>query len=413
LLIFDILGVVISSLAFKRQFVRFDAQIRRHSRQPFTSFQTGLPAEWEGYKSNIHKEALQQMDIRTWKRADIGKGRILKALIRAIEIKGNNLVRWPNRWGHKKQSHRALLDTQPNRAPCRDFEQWCVDFYQGRISDSEAFEHFQQLAGNSYDLIAYVFFLKDWTRFMPIAPETFDKAFALLGVELTTAHHCSWENYVRYNETLLAVQDALHEVAGVTDARLIDAHSFCWMLTDLKLPAPPPAAVIPLPEQVIGAQPFVTVSNSAAETGFTTTDEEHFAQRDAQRRRLGRLAEDIALQSERKRLKKAGHPSPKTAVIPVWNEIGRGYDILSCEIDGTPRYIEVKAAQHSGRRLGFVLTQNEWEKSQALPNYHFYLVINADSSRPIVRVLGGKDVVPGCLAPLNYMALLQIDAPAG
>ena len=76
---------------------------------------------------------------------------------------------------------------------------------------------------------------------MPIAPTTFDKAFQLLGLELITTHHCSWDNYARYNETLLSVQCALREVAGVADARLIDAHSLCWMLVRMKLPTAPPS----------------------------------------------------------------------------------------------------------------------------------------------------------------------------
>ncbi len=63
---------------------------------------------------------------------------------------------------------------------------------------------------------------------MPIAPATFDKAFRLFNFDVVTSGRCSWSNYTRYNEGLLAVKQALRETQGVRDARLVDAHSFCW-----------------------------------------------------------------------------------------------------------------------------------------------------------------------------------------
>lgn len=39
-------------------------------------------------------------------------------------------------------------------------------------------------------------------------------------------------------------------MAEVADARLIDAHSFCWMLVRLKLPAAAQSSTIPLPRAV-------------------------------------------------------------------------------------------------------------------------------------------------------------------
>ena len=46
---------------------------------------------------------------------------------------------------------------------------------------------------------------------------------------------------------LWEVQRALRHFQGVRDARLIDAHSLCWMLIRLKLPAATPPTVIPMP----------------------------------------------------------------------------------------------------------------------------------------------------------------------
>jgi Domain of unknown function (DUF3883) len=405
----------LSALTFHRQFSRFNEKVRLNSNgQPFTSFQDGLPSDWEEYKEEVRNEALRRLSCGKWKQADVGKGRILDKVIGAIEIQEtapylrNNLVDWQNRFGHKKRSHHAILDARADMSVGRSFEQWFFDFFNGSSTDEEAFESFRKLVGNRYDLIAYMVFLKDWKRFMPIAPTTFDKALRLLEIDLVTAHHCSWQNYSRYNEGLLAVQRALRDVAGVADARLIDAHSFCWMLVRLELPAPPPGVVIPLPEVLSGVQSNTPeLPPSSEEKEFDVVDEEQFLRRDAERRRLGRLAQDIALRAERRRLREAGHPNPEDAVEPVWDQPGRGYDIKSCELNGTPRHIEVKAARQSGTRLSFFLTQNEWKQSRSLPNYYFYLVLNAQSSNPAVKVLDSVEVPAECLTAVNYLASLS------
>lgn len=243
---------------------------------------------------------------------------------------------------------------------------------------------------------------------MPIAPTTFDKALRLLEIDLVTARHCSWQNYSRYNEGLLAIQQALRNVAGLADAQLIDAHSFCWMLVRLKLPAHR-AVVIQPPEVLSGLGSLIAEPRpNIKETEFDIADEEQFRQRDEERRRLGRLAQDIALRSERLRLKKAGHPNPENVVQAVWDQPGRGYDIESCELDGTPRHIEVKAVRQSGSRLSFFLTQNEWKQSRSLPNYRFYLVLNAQSSNPAVKDINSAEVSPQSLTAVVYLASLSI-----
>ena len=65
---------------------------------------------------------------------------------------------------------------------------------------------------------------------MPIQPTTFDRAFRDLGIDLVTVRNCSWGNYQRFNTALRGVQGALVEKGGLPKIRLIDAHSFCWML---------------------------------------------------------------------------------------------------------------------------------------------------------------------------------------
>jgi hypothetical protein len=288
-------------------------------------------------------------------------------------------VDWPNRYGHKHRSHRALLDAQSNRTAKHDLENWFFKFFKTSKPGEKAFESFRGLAGNRYDIVAYLFFLKDWNQFMPIAPITFDKAFRLLNFDLVTSGHCSWSNYVRYNKSLLSVQRVLKEVQGVHNARLIDAHSFCWMLIRLKLAAPTPPTVIPLPVPVHNLEEVVIQESEIIDDGqLNVVDEEKFLAQQAKNRQLGKLAQEVALRSERKRLAASGLPNPNV-VKPVWKEWKRGYDILSREVDGKARHIEVKSTRKSGKRLSFFLSAHEWKMSRKLLNYYFYLVLNASS----------------------------------
>ncbi len=400
----------LTPLIFNRQFSRFDKQIRSQSGGAFSSFKEGLPARWEGYKEDLRKEALHRLDVRSWKRRELGKGHILARVIDAIEINvpsrgiRNNLVDWPNRYGHQHLSHRALLDARSDRTMRYEFEKWFFAFFKTSKSEEKAFEEFRELAGNRYDLVAYLFFLKDWDRFMPIAPTTFDKAFRLFGSDLVTSGRCSWANYTRYNANLLEVQRALWHFRGIRDARLIDAHSFCWMLIRLKLPPAAQETIIPVPVLVSSLKGVVIPESEIHEDGeFRTVNEDEFFKRHVHNHQLGKLAQDIALQSERKRLAELGLLNAK-AVEPVWDQPTRGFDILSRENNGTERLIEVKAARRSGGRLSFCLTDYEWRVSQKRRNYYFYLVLNATTVRPTVFMIEASRLRQQYLKPTNYVA---------
>jgi hypothetical protein len=176
------------------------------------------------------------------------------------------------------------------------------------------------------------------------------------------------------------------------------------MLIRLKLPPATRETIIPMPVMVNSLKGVVTQESGIHEHGeFTTVDEETFFDKQARNNQLGKLAQDIALQSERKRLAKLGSLGAKT-VKPVWDQPARGFDILSHESNGTERLIEVKAARRSGGRLSFCLTDYEWRVSQKRPNYYFYLVLNASTIRPTVLMIKASRLRQQYLKPTNYLA---------
>jgi hypothetical protein len=89
------------------------------------------------------------------------------------------------------------------------------------------------LTGQKYPLLAYLFFLKDADRFMPIQPTGFDRAFRVLGIDFTTLRQCNWYNYANFNGILDGIRRPISEIAGINNVRLVDAHSFCWILSSL------------------------------------------------------------------------------------------------------------------------------------------------------------------------------------
>jgi hypothetical protein len=231
--------------AFRAAFDRFVTLIAAYDKgHAFMSFREGLAGVWENYKPLLRDRARDLLATETWHSDEIGQGLILERTIAAIEIQDthknliNNLVFWQNRFGHSNRDHRALLEAQNDRKSQRIIEELLFDFYRGDADEGLTFERLCELTDRKYPLLAYLFFLEDINRFMPIQPTGFDRAFRELGVDFVTLRNCGWENYARYNTILGEVRVALETIAGLKNIRLVDAHSFCWILaTLLKLEA--------------------------------------------------------------------------------------------------------------------------------------------------------------------------------
>ncbi len=223
--------------AFREAFARFQRLIAANDKgHAFTGFREGVAAVWEGYKPRLREHALGILALDSWREADIGSGSILQRTINAIEIQDNrvnltnNLVFWQNRFGHANRDHHVLLEAVSAPALRRELERLLFGLYCGEANEGAAFDRLNELTGAKYPLLAYLYFLKDMDRFMPIRPSIFDRAFRDLGIELTTLRSCSWKNYCQFNSALAEVRKALAQMGGLANVRLIDAHSFCWML---------------------------------------------------------------------------------------------------------------------------------------------------------------------------------------
>lgn len=222
---------------FAEVFARFQAIILEKSGHPFAGFDEGVAAFWENYKPRLRDHALGLLRPDQWSEADIGSGAILNRMIEAIEIHDsrntltNNLVFWQNRFGHANRDHRVLIEAVEDPDLCRQIETLLFGLYRGNADEGATFDRLSELAGRKYPLLAYLYFLKDMDRFMPIQPTGFDRAFRALGTDFTTLRQCNWENYSTYNQTLDALRPLFAAASGLKTVRLVDAHSFCWIFS--------------------------------------------------------------------------------------------------------------------------------------------------------------------------------------
>ncbi len=223
--------------AFRGAFDRFSELVEARSGHPFRSFDEGLAAVWESYKPRLRDHALGLLRPGDWREDETGSGAILNRAIEAIEIQDghltNNLVFWQNRFGHANRDHRALLEAESDPARRGVLEALLFGLYRGGADEGVAFDELRDATGAKYPLMAYLYFLKDIDRFMPIQPTGFDRAFHALGIEFTTLRQCSWANYAEFNSTLDGLRPLIADTAALENVRLVDAHSFCWMFSEL------------------------------------------------------------------------------------------------------------------------------------------------------------------------------------
>ena len=193
-------GATIDIMEFHKAFQRFQELITVKSGHPFETFHDGLADVWESYKPRLRNLAISLLRAEEWLEGDIGSGTILNRTIEAIEIqenrgdRTNNLVFWQNRYGHANRDHHVLLDAISNPKLCREIESPLFRLYCTDADEGALFDQLSELTAGKYPLLAYLYFLKDMDRFMPIHPTGFDSAFRSLGIDFSTKHQCNWAN---------------------------------------------------------------------------------------------------------------------------------------------------------------------------------------------------------------------------
>lgn len=183
------------------------------------SFTSGYLHANEGYKLAIFVKASDILETKKWN--GFSADEIIKHAIRAMNISENNLVHW-----QQKTLFADKLKADPESGSGLLYKLFCTD------NDEESLEDLAEFFGRRYDLLAYLFFIKDPDQYYPCRPRAFKSAFESLGIDTECFNRFDYDHYVRYN-------DALRELAAVYSAyadhiSVIDAHSFAWIIGNYK-----------------------------------------------------------------------------------------------------------------------------------------------------------------------------------
>lgn len=214
---------------FEEHFRAFIQFIESQSNVRFESFESNPYYEKEErYKSDVYREGRQELGFSQWTESMIGSGEILKKIIKSIELKSNNLVRWQNRNGENARPHKLIYEAKENTSNCQSLEECIFKLYRCNQPE-QSFNDLVHLIGKRYPVVAYLFFLKDCSKYLPIAPKTFEESFNYLGVDIKLSHNCTWESYQIFIRLINQIKSMLMDVLMV-DVTLLDAHSFVWIL---------------------------------------------------------------------------------------------------------------------------------------------------------------------------------------
>ena len=162
----------------------------------------------EGYKLGVYEENRQKIDQG---------GPYSDIIIDAMP--GYNLVSY-------YQKERILNTLQ--RTGTSELEDALTLLFEDE-NDELAFQSLVEVLGGVFDVLGFIFFLKDCDRYLPIRSRIFDDLFKHLEIQSNLAYNCSWEKYQQFVAWIKDIQDYL--ILNVNkDITLLDAHSFLWMI---------------------------------------------------------------------------------------------------------------------------------------------------------------------------------------
>jgi hypothetical protein len=403
----------ISQIKFEEVFDQFPSFVRHESRgQPFTGFRDGFLYERESYKGELREDSLAVLKTSDWVVDWIGQGKILNRIVQTFDLDNNNLVGTRRKFGPGSVPHHKMNQALNDGNNLEAIEKVLFDLFKSNKEEGNLFSELVELIGKQYSVIAFIFYLKNDRKYLPISTTNFEFAFKTLGCDLMLTRKCSWSNYKSYLGVIGQVKDALENRMN-QNINLLDAHSFCWLLGHKnRFQEWLEESGNPNNETVFSALEISPVNspsnqrrsipNSAIRDGNIDWDKEN------KRKRIkGRRAEELVMEYERQRLTESGRKDLAEKVEDYSTKYSKGFDILSWNTDETERNIEVKSSSSNS----FIITRNELNKSEKNPNYWIY-ILNEKKNEVLIKQLRApslKDESRFRLEPKDYYVTFSIE----
>lgn len=366
---------------------KFDKFIREQNPGGVFSFNDGYIDKYEGYKKAIPSGAKKTLNSENWKQNWVGTGKILTCVLGAVEYDTkndrNNIVDW-----RKRRVFFEWFQDKPEYL--RHVESLFLQLYTGDTKDEEKiFDELcdQNALGAIYDLISYLFFIKNPDRYVPNKPNNFQNAFRLLGDHyyLQMSQRCSWKNY---QDFLRIMEEIRMNLVNYYTARydfneeisLIDAHSFCWIISHNLEKIKKAEPVSPRSDDVtlVFTDPPKGFSEEnlkpVGPRKFKAISTKERKKQESRNERLGLAGELYVWDAEKNLLKSCDRPYLAEWMYHASKDEGDGlgYDIISFTPKGKVKFIEVKTTT-GNKNTKFIISDNELEFSGMNPdNYYLY-----------------------------------------
>jgi hypothetical protein len=134
----------------------------------------------------------------------------------------------------------------------------------------------------------------------------------------------------------------------------------------------------------------------------------NYLEREQSNRNLGNSGEELVLEYEKWHLIRSGKEKFAEQIRWISKEEGdgAGFDILSKQLNGKDKYIEVKTTK-LGKETPFYFSRNELDFSQEhSSNFHLYRLFNFEDDAKMFIRNGGLDTI--ChVTPINYRAVIK------
>ena len=175
----------------------------------------------EGYKDIVYQEAQKSLDLNSWENATLGNG-VIKERAKIAINKAQNLV-----FANQKTHFKNKCNENTIQA-----EKILYNIYFSN-EDAKSFDEAVRFWGGKYDLIAYLFFIKDKEKYLPICPGHFDKIFEKLGIDLRMSYKCSNANYWAFINCIDELRKHMEHHFDF-NVSLLEAHSVIWMINSVE-----------------------------------------------------------------------------------------------------------------------------------------------------------------------------------
>lgn len=190
----------------------------------------GFLSSEESYKSRAYENARNKLAVHTWAEDDIGTGKISKCVIEAV-MEHDNLI-----------NHNQIIsfkNTLNNNKQLIESETILYAIYKG-ADDGISFDNATKHFGASYDLISYLFFVKNRDSYIPVRSKRMDKSMEILEIDLKVSYHCTWDNYCKLIAIAKEILKIMNKVLRLKEpATLLDVQSFLWIIQEEESPQNP------------------------------------------------------------------------------------------------------------------------------------------------------------------------------